>query len=70
MSRSSLEHPRGDRASNDLRARRIHLTARGWAAGLTMRETVKQVEREWEQRLGAKRMTLLRGLLRELSTEA
>jgi hypothetical protein len=35
-----------------------------------MRETVKQVEREWEQRLGAKRMALLRGLLRELSTEA
>jgi hypothetical protein len=35
-----------------------------------MRETVKQVEREWEQRLGAKRMTLPRGLLRELSTEA
>jgi len=35
-----------------------------------MRETVKQVEREWEQRLGTKRMALLRELLRELSAEA
>jgi len=56
--------------ANDLRVRRIHLTARGRAAGLTMRETVKQVEREWEQRLGTKRMALLRELLRELSAEA
>jgi len=56
--------------ANDLRARRIHLTARGRAAGLTMRETVKEVEREWEQRLGAMRMALLRELLRELSAEA
>jgi hypothetical protein len=31
-----------------------------------MRETVKQVEHDWERRLGTKRMALLRELLREL----
>jgi len=52
---------------DDLRSRRIHLTPRGRSAGLTMREAVNEVEREWERRLGAKRMALLRELLRELS---
>ena len=52
---------------DDLRSRRIHLTPRGRSAGLTMREAVTEVEREWERRLGAKRMALLRELLRELS---
>src|SRR5689334_1597614 len=50
----------------DLRARRIHLTARGRAAGVTMRDAVQEVERDWERRLGKKRMDLLRESLREL----
>src|SRR5215470_2556603 len=40
--------------ADDLRARRIHVTARGKSAGLVMREAVKEVEREWEAKLGAK----------------
>src|SRR5262245_56102948 len=52
---------------DDLRARRIHLTPRGKSAGLIMREAVKEIEQEWEARLGSKRMALLREMLRELS---
>src|SRR5262245_10951354 len=52
---------------DDLRARRIHLTPRGKSVGLIMREAVKEVEQEWEARLGSKRMALLREMLRELS---
>jgi DNA-binding MarR family transcriptional regulator len=52
---------------DDQRSRRIHLTPRGRAAGLTMRETVQEVERNWERRLGKPRMALLRELLHELS---
>lgn len=48
---------------DDLRSRRIHLTTRGRSAALTMREAVAEVEREWEQRLGVKRLALLRELL-------
>ena len=55
---------RGDSA--DLRSRRIHLTARGQAAGRVMREAVKEVEKEWGRRLGSKRLELLRGLLTDL----
>ena len=51
---------------DDLRSRRIHLTPRGRSAGLTMREAVMEVEGDWERRLGAKRLGLLRELLREL----
>jgi len=51
---------------DDLRSRRIQLTPRGRSAGLTMREAVKEVEREWEGRLGSRRLALLRELLREL----
>jgi DNA-binding MarR family transcriptional regulator len=54
---------------DDLRSRRIHLTPRGRSAGLVMREAVEEVERDWESRLGARRMALLRELLRELSEQ-
>lgn len=54
--------------SDDMRSRRIHLTARGRSAGVTMREAVTEVEREWEERLGSKRLAMLRQLLREIST--
>ncbi len=50
----------------DLRSRRIHLTRRGRAAVLVIREAVAEVEREWEQRLGPRRMAELRDLLREI----
>ena len=55
---------------DDMRSRRIHVTARGKSAGLIMREAVMEVERRWEQRLGPKRMALLRELLRELAAQA
>ena len=51
---------------DDLRSRRIHLTPRGRSAGLAMREAVAEVERDWERRIGARRLALLRALLREL----
>ncbi len=54
---------------DDLRARRIHLTPRGRSAVLTIREAVAEVERDWERRLGAKRLALLRQMLRELSEQ-
>jgi DNA-binding MarR family transcriptional regulator len=54
---------------DDLRARRIHLTRRGQAAILAIREAVADVEREWERRLGPYRMAQLRDLLRELCGE-
>jgi DNA-binding MarR family transcriptional regulator len=50
----------------DLRARRIHLTARGRSAIRTIRQAVQEVERDWAGRLGARRLALLRDLLREL----
>ncbi len=50
----------------DLRSRRIHLTRRGRAAVLVIREAVAEVERDWEQRLGRRRMDQLRNLLREI----
>ncbi len=51
---------------DDMRSRRIHLTARGRAVVLTIREAVAGVERDWERRLGPKRLAQLRTLLREL----
>ena len=51
---------------DDLRARRIHLTRRGQAMVLVIREAVREVEDDWERRLGSKRLALLRDLLREL----
>ena len=50
----------------DRRARRIHLTPRGRAAGMVMREAVTEVEHDWTQRLGVQRLESLRELLREL----
>ena len=55
---------------DDLRARRIHLTPRGRAAGMVMREAVTEVERDWARRLGSQRLEQLRELLRELGSDA
>ena len=52
---------------SDMRSRRIHITARGKEVGRAMRDAVREVEREWEARLGPKRLDLLRDLLQELS---
>lgn len=51
---------------DDLRSRRIHLTPRGRSVVMNLREAVKEVERDWQAKLGEKRMEQLRTLLREL----
>ena len=52
---------------DDLRSKRIALTARGQDVVRVMREAVSELEREWEARLGAKRFAQLRALLQELA---
>ena len=51
---------------DDQRARRIHLTPRGRAAIRVIRGAVTEVERDWEARLGSRRLAQLRALLRDL----
>jgi DNA-binding MarR family transcriptional regulator len=51
---------------NDRRSKRIFLTSRGEQAGYTIRDAVREVEREWEEQLGAERFAELRLLLGEL----
>jgi DNA-binding MarR family transcriptional regulator len=53
---------------DDLRSKRIHVTARGDAAIEVIRSAVREVEREWERALGARRFAQLRGLLVELAS--
>ena len=52
--------------AHDMRYKRIALTQRGIAAGLTIREAVAEVERDWEAQLGTRRFAQLRSLLSEL----
>jgi len=52
---------------DDLRSKRIALTARGQDVVRVMRGAVSELEREWEARLGAKRFAQLRALLKELA---
>ena len=52
---------------DDLRSTRIHLTTRGKLVVATIREAVLEVEGEWRQKLGSRRLELLRQLLIELS---
>ena len=54
---------------DDLRSKRIHVTERGAAAMETMRDAIRELEREWAQTLGAERFTLLRELLTELVSQ-
>lgn len=54
----------------DQRSRRIHLTAKGYAAGKAIREIIGEVEAEWQQQLGARKFTQLRNLLTQLRTIA
>ena len=52
---------------DDLRAKRVVLTPRGASAIRVIREAVAEVERNWAERLGAKRFEQLRRLLVELN---
>lgn len=50
----------------DRRGKRVRLTPRGWDAGRAMREIVREVEAEWERKLGPERFGQLRELLAAL----
>ena len=52
---------------DDRRSKRVALTRRGELAGLTMRDAVHEIERDWERQLGRERFAQLRGLLLELN---
>ncbi len=52
---------------DDLRSKRIALTPRGKTVVRVIRETVTELEREWEAQLGTKRFAQLRTLLEELN---
>jgi DNA-binding MarR family transcriptional regulator len=52
---------------DDLRSKRIALTARGLAIIPVIREAVAEVESEWARQLGAKRFDQLRMLLHDLN---
>jgi DNA-binding MarR family transcriptional regulator len=52
---------------DDRRSKRVHLTERGQAVVRTIRRTVRRIEAEWEQELGAARFAELRELLVELN---
>ena len=51
---------------DDLRSKRVALTRRGTSAVHVIREAVAEVEAAWEQQLGPKRFSQLRGLLAEI----
>jgi DNA-binding MarR family transcriptional regulator len=51
----------------DQRFKRIALTDRGRRAALAMRDIVREVETDWEQRLGPERFAQLRLLLTDLN---
>jgi DNA-binding MarR family transcriptional regulator len=51
---------------DDQRSKRIRLTPRGHAAVKAIREIVREVETEWERRLGRRKFVQLRGLLMRL----
>jgi DNA-binding MarR family transcriptional regulator len=51
---------------HDRRSKRLALTARGEQAGHAMRDAVREIEREWEAKLGPERFAELRGLLLDL----
>lgn len=50
----------------DRRAKVIRLSAKGWEAGLLVREVVRHVERDWAARIGADRVEELRSILQDL----
>jgi DNA-binding MarR family transcriptional regulator len=52
---------------DDLRSKRVALTARGTAAIGVIREAVAEIETAWAKQLGSKRFSQLRSLLLELN---
>ena len=50
----------------DGRAKVVRLTPRGWAAIETVRDAVREVEADWEGRIGVARVDQLRAILRDL----
>lgn len=56
--------------ANDGRSKRIALTDRGERAALTIREAVRDVERDWQAQLGKDRFAQLKALLLELNPPA
>jgi DNA-binding MarR family transcriptional regulator len=56
--------------AGDGRSKRIALTDRGERAAYTIRDAVRDVEREWEAQLGHDRFAQLRTLLLELNQPA
>jgi len=57
---------RGD-DPDDRRSRRVYLTTRGVEAGMVMRETAADLEREWAGQLGTEDFEQLRSLLSRLA---
>ena len=53
--------------ANDGRSKRIILTDRGEQAAQTIRDAVKDIERDWETQLGQDRFAQLKTLLLELN---
>ena len=54
----------------DGRSKRIALTVRGERAALTIRKAVRELERDWQARLGQDRFAQLKELLLELNQSA
>lgn len=54
-------------AANDARSKRIALTDRGERAAYTIRDAVRDVERDWEAQLGRDRFAQLKTLLLDLN---
>jgi DNA-binding MarR family transcriptional regulator len=62
-----LGYLRREEDPQDQRSKRIHLTERGYAAAMNIRETVRQIEQEWELELGPAQFAQLRRLLIDLN---
>lgn len=56
--------------ANDGRSKRIALTDRGERAAYTIRNAVREVERDWQAQLGQDRFAQLKALLLELNQPA
>jgi DNA-binding MarR family transcriptional regulator len=56
--------------ASDRRSKRIALTDRGERAAYTIRDAVRDIEREWQSQLGQDRFTQLKALLLELNQPA
>jgi DNA-binding MarR family transcriptional regulator len=55
---------------SDRRSKRIALTDRGERAAYTIRDAVRDIEREWQSQLGQDRFAQLKALLLELNQPA